>query len=342
MKIYLVGGAVRDKLLGKEPRDKDFVVIGSDEEMFLKKFPKAKKVGKKIPVYIYKGKEYTLSPFKTIEEDLWDRDLTINALAMDEDGKIYSLPTTLEDIKKKILRPVREENFLKDPLRIYRVARFLSQMPEYSIHQDLLKIISRVGQDKDLLKKISPERVCGELTKALEGKKPGNFLKLLGETFSFTYWFEEFDRFKNTNNSLNHIIEVMNKTSGYPCSVWMGMCHLLTLDELKKFSKRLKLPNRLKDTGIITIIWHKKAKDYPNMKSTEKVELLELLDRKKIFKEFFFFLFADSSKDFYPQAEKDLTKIKEVHLPKEYWGKGKLSGEILKSLKAKRLEEGVR
>lgn len=342
MRIYLVGGAVRDKLLGKKPKDKDFVVIGADENSFLKKFPKAKKVGKKIPVYIYKGKEYTLSPFKTIEEDLWDRDLTINAIAMDEDGNIYSLPTTLEDIEKKILRPVKEENFFKDPLRIYRVARFLSEMPEYSVHQDLLNIIKRVGQDRGLLKNISPERICNELIKALEGKKPGNFLKLLSETSSFTYWFEEFERLKNSNNSLNHVIEVMNKTSGSPCSVWMGMCHLLTLDEFKKFSKRLKLPNRLKDAGIITIIWHKKAKDYPNMKPIEKVELLELLDRKRIFKEFFFFLLADSSRDFYPQAQKELDKIKEVHLPKEYWNKGRLSGEILKSLKAKRLEEGER
>ena len=338
MKIFLVGGAVRDKILGNNPRDKDYVVLDGNERDFLKKFPKAKKIGKKIPVYIYKGKEFTLSPFKTIEEDLWDRDLTINALAMDESGKIYSLPSTLEDIKNKVLRPVRAKNFIKDPLRIYRVARFLAHMPEYTLHDELKEVMKRVGTDISLLKKISPERVAAELEKSLTGKRPGLFLQILWRYNALTYWFNEFKNFKNTD--LNHLVEVMNKLHNCKESVFMGMCHKLSLEDFYTFYKRLKLSNRLYYSGKFAILYKEEGKNYIQISDEKKVDLLETLDKKGLFKEFFSFIFAETSKDYYPQAHKDLITIKKVHLPQKYWNKGALSGRILKELKAKELSKG--
>ena len=142
MKKYLVGGAVRDKILGREVHDRDFAIIGASREEFLKQYRGAKKVGRKDCVYIYKGEEYTLSDLSDIQEDLFHRDLTINAFAEDvKDGSIISHPNASNDLENKILRPVREENFLNDPLRVFRAARFAAEFPEFTVHPELIRIM---------------------------------------------------------------------------------------------------------------------------------------------------------------------------------------------------------
>ena len=134
MKIYLVGGAIRDQLLGISVKDKDWVVVGSTpEEMRTKKF---KQVGKDFPVFIhpktgeeyalarterksghgYTGFEFDTNPNVTLEEDLARRDLTINAIAQDKDGKIVDPYNGQEDIKNKKLRHVSDA-FSEDPLK---------------------------------------------------------------------------------------------------------------------------------------------------------------------------------------------------------------------------------
>src|SRR3972149_5536721 len=144
MKIYLVGGAVRDKLLGLPVKERDWVVVGATpQEMLQKRF---KKVGRDFPVFLHPktheeyalarterktGKGYTdfvcySDPKVTLAEDLKRRDLTINAIAEDLDGKIIDPYNGCNDLKKRILRHVSPA-FAEDPVRILRVARFAAR-----------------------------------------------------------------------------------------------------------------------------------------------------------------------------------------------------------------------
>ena len=124
MKRYLVGGAVRDRLLGRPEGDRDYVVVGATLDAFLAAHPKAKPVGRHGKVaYIVSGCEYVLA--EDLGEDLARRDLTVNALALDEEtGEVVGLPGAREDLANRVLRPVSEANFFDDPLRVYRAARF--------------------------------------------------------------------------------------------------------------------------------------------------------------------------------------------------------------------------
>ena len=144
MQIYLVGGAVRDKLLGIEQSDRDYVVVGSNpEKMLALGFSQ---VGHDFPVFLHPKthEEYALARTEskngtgylgfncdfneniTLEEDLLRRDLTINAMAMDEKGNIIDPYHGMEDLKNRILRHVSDA-FVEDPLRVLRVARFYAR-----------------------------------------------------------------------------------------------------------------------------------------------------------------------------------------------------------------------
>ncbi|HBY55195.1 MAG TPA: multifunctional CCA tRNA nucleotidyl transferase/2'3'-cyclic phosphodiesterase/2'nucleotidase/phosphatase, partial [Coxiellaceae bacterium] len=151
MKVYLVGGAVRDKLLGLPIKERDWVVVGATpQEMLQKGF---KKVGRDFPVFLHPktheeyalarterktGKGYTdfvcySDPKVTLAEDLKRRDLTINAIAEDLDGKIIDPYNGCNDLKKRILRHVSPA-FAEDPVRILRVARFAARFGDFKVH----------------------------------------------------------------------------------------------------------------------------------------------------------------------------------------------------------------
>lgn len=101
--VYLVGGAVRDRLLGRTPREYDFA-FDADEATFLQRNPEARKVGKGVSVFLLRGQEFM--PLEgTLEEDMRRRDLTINALAEDRDGNLLGHPDALSDLREGILRP---------------------------------------------------------------------------------------------------------------------------------------------------------------------------------------------------------------------------------------------
>ena len=101
--VYLVGGAVRDRLLGRTPREYDFA-FDADEATFLQRNPEARKVGKSVSVFLLRGQEFM--PLEgTLEEDMRRRDLTINALAEDRDGNLLGHPDALSDLREGILRP---------------------------------------------------------------------------------------------------------------------------------------------------------------------------------------------------------------------------------------------
>ena len=197
MKIYLVGGAVRDKILGIPVNDKDYLVVGSTPEEMVKLGYKP--IGKDFPVFLhpitkeeyalartekkvgkgYHGFKFYTSPDVTLEEDLKRRDITINAIAEDEDGNIYDPFNGKDDIKNKIIRHVSDA-FIEDPLRILRVARFAALDAQFKVQRetlDLMKMMVSTGE----LKSLSVERVVAEISKGLEGQNPDIMIYYLCE-----------------------------------------------------------------------------------------------------------------------------------------------------------------
>lgn len=197
MKIYLVGGAVRDELLGYPYHEKDWVVVGATvDDMIAAGY---QQVGKDFPVFLhpetkeehalarterktaagYKGFEVHASPDVTLEDDLVRRDLTINAIAKEENGVLVDPYNGIEDIKNKVLRHVSPA-FTEDPVRILRVARFLARYAHlgFTIADEtmaLMKTMVSAGEVDALV----PERVWQEMQKALTEKTPTAFITTL-------------------------------------------------------------------------------------------------------------------------------------------------------------------
>ena len=208
MKTYLVGGAVRDKLLGIPVKDRDWVVVGATPEEMIKEGFKA--VGEDFPVFLhpntkeeyalarterksgegYKGFVFYSSPEITLEDDLKRRDLTINAIAEDEYGNLIDPYSGETDLKNGVLRHVSSA-FVEDPLRVLRVARFAACFG-FKISDEtmqLLKIISK----SDELDALVPERVWSEMEKALAGKYPTRFILALRSCYALEKLFHEID-----------------------------------------------------------------------------------------------------------------------------------------------------
>jgi len=211
MKTYLVGGAVRDQLLGKALQDRDWVVVGSTaEEMIRRGFTQ---VGKDFPVFLhpetkeeyalarterksgkgYGGFEVHTSPEVSLKEDLARRDLTINAIAMDDSGKIIDPYGGVDDLNKFILRHVTEA-FAEDPLRVLRVARFKARFHYlgFSIDPNTLNLMTEITNSGELTE-LAAERVWLELIKSLMEISPSQFFLSLKECGALQVLFPEID-----------------------------------------------------------------------------------------------------------------------------------------------------
>jgi tRNA nucleotidyltransferase (CCA-adding enzyme) len=199
MRAYWVGGAVRDKLLGLEPKDIDIVVVGSTaEEMIDSGF---RQVGKDFPIFINSSDtskiEYSLArrsrkngnadfgPEVTLEEDLGKRDLTINAMAIELTPHVshdsYDLTDPYfghDDLLNKVLRMVSKEAFCEDPIRVLRVARFAARYPDFRIEGETLRTMAHLVRD-GMLDNLVPERVWKELSRGLMEQKPSRMLQVL-------------------------------------------------------------------------------------------------------------------------------------------------------------------
>ncbi len=204
-KLYLVGGAVRDEIMGVTSQDKDYCVTGISYDEFLQLFPKAQIVGKDFPVFMLEGCEIALARterkvsgghkgFKietsknlTIEDDLKRRDITINAIAKEVlTGKIIDKFNGIEDINNKRIRHI-SSSFSEDPLRVYRVARFAAKLG-FKVDNETLKLMHSL---KEELLTITSERVFVELNKALSTKRPSVFFKVLKDADVLDVHFKE-------------------------------------------------------------------------------------------------------------------------------------------------------
>ena len=211
MKSYLVGGAVRDALLNLPVKDKDWVVVGaSPAEMLAQGF---QQVGRDFPVFLHPDtqQEYALArterksgsgytgfvcyaaPDVTLEQDLQRRDLTINAIAQDDEGRYYDPYHGRADIEQRKLRHVSVA-FNEDPLRVLRVARFAARFAHlgFVIADETLELMRSMAESGEL-SELTPERVWKETEKALETRTPQVYFQTLRDCGALVVLFPELD-----------------------------------------------------------------------------------------------------------------------------------------------------
>ncbi len=220
MRYYLAGGAVRDILLGKAPKDHDVVFAGNAQD-FIALNPSAYKVADDPEIFILNGCEYTALRGATPQEDLSARDLTINAFLLEESGKLHMHPLALEDLLARRLRPASDKSFSQDPLRVFRVARFAATLPEFAPSPDCLKLMEET-QKLGLLEGLAAERVGQELRRALSAPKPGNFLRVLEQAGCLAPWFSPLEQGVgkvagppkyHQHSVIGHIADIMDKSA---------------------------------------------------------------------------------------------------------------------------------
>lgn len=269
-KVYVVGGWVRDHFLGHDPKDMDFVVVGATTEQLLKFGDHVglefKKVGADFPVFLdkfgnewalarkerktgpgYKGFECDFDPFVTIEEDLFRRDLTVNAMAIEvaevfEDGSVTLDHNNVvdpfdgyQDLFQELLVHV-SEHFKEDPVRVLRVARFAARYQFY-VADHTMHMIDQMAKSGEL-NHLVPERVWAELEKALHGDLAGNFFQVLSQTEAMDHilpnfrqgWDDEVHRAVNASRD--------------PVEKWALATHKMTPARVNQLNQHLKVPKR--------------------------------------------------------------------------------------------------
>ncbi|MCH4245079.1 multifunctional CCA addition/repair protein [Acinetobacter gerneri] len=211
MQVYLVGGAVRDRILGHPVVEKDYVVVGATPDQLIAQG--FQPVGKDFPVFLhpetkeeyalarterksghgYHGFEFFTAPDVSLEEDLIRRDLTINAMAMDDDGQVIDPYHGLEDLNQKILRHVSDA-FIEDPLRVLRVARFAARYHAYGfqVADETLDLMRKLAQSGEL-NTLTPERVWKETSRALMEEHADIYFDVLRQCGALKVLFPEID-----------------------------------------------------------------------------------------------------------------------------------------------------
>ncbi len=224
MKIYTVGGAVRDALLGRPVTDRDHVVVGAtpDEMVALGYQP----VGQDFPVFLhprtheeyalarterksghgYKGFTVYAAPEVTLEEDLRRRDLTINAMALDESGTLIDPYGGQADLQSRTFRHVSAA-FAEDPVRILRVARFAARFTDFSVAPETLILMRQIVEDGEVDALVA-ERVWQEVSRGLMEEEPSRMFLVLRECGALARLFPEIDRLFGVPQPPEHHPEV--------------------------------------------------------------------------------------------------------------------------------------
>lgn len=226
MQIYLVGGAVRDQLLHLPVKDRDWLVVGATPEQLIEQG--YHQVGKDFPVFLdpktkeeyalarterKSGQGYTgficdFSPDITLEQDLLRRDLTINAIAQDEKGKLYDPYNGIKDLENRILRHISPA-FAEDPLRVLRVARFAARFAHlgFKIAPETLKLMRQLTKQGEI-SHLTAERVWLETEKALNEKNPEVYFEILRNVGALNVLMPELDTLYGVPNPPQHHPEI--------------------------------------------------------------------------------------------------------------------------------------
>lgn len=359
MKIHLVGGAVRDLLLGRPVTDRDYLVDHTTHEEFQGRYPTARLVGKSFPVFILDGEEYAWPRGGALDADLKLRDLTVNAMALDEDGVLRCHPRSLEDMAARVLRPCSPTSMSDDPVRVFRAARFAAQFPEFSPAPELLTQMRAVAAGG--LAACAAERVGREALKACAAPVPSRFLEILRLGGCLSPWLAELavcldvpagPPKHHDRDVFGHIRQVMDALAGDALAVWMGLTHdlgkALTAREkwpshhghdaageelARRLAHRIRLPAVFIEAGAMAAAEHMRAGRYLELRPATKVDLLMRLEAKKLVPRMFRLAAADGHGDHLKQAKRDLRAILKVRLPADKKDLGEQSGEYLRQLR---------
>ena len=327
MNIYLVGGAVRDKLLGLPVQDRDHVVVGgTPDEMVAQGF---KPVGADFPVFLhpvtkeeyalarterksghgYKGFKVYAAPDVTLEDDLKRRDLTINAMAEDEQGELVDPFGGAEDLRNGVLRHVSPA-FAEDPVRILRVARFAARYAKWGFHvahgtNQLMRQMAESGEVDHLV----AERVWTELDRALGEDKPSRFFEVLRGCGALARLFPEIDALFGVPQPEKHhpevdtgvhimlVLDAAAKLSSDTRVRFAALMHDLGkgntpkqewpqhigheergVELVKNFCQRFRVPNEHRDLALIAARFHAHCHKIAELRPATVVDTLEAMD----------------------------------------------------------------
>ena len=296
MKIYTVGGAVRDELLGESVQDRDYVVVGATPEEMVKLGYKP--VGKDFPVFLhpeskeeyalarterktgrgYHGFAFHAAPDVTLEQDLARRDLTINALAKDEQGRIIDPFNGTRDLEEGVLRHVSPA-FAEDPVRILRVARFAARFG-FTIAPETLELMRAMAENGEV-DALVPERVWQELSRGLMERHPSRMFEVLQETGALSrvipevgLLYEEPDHAAEAMRLLDLAAEQDAKLEVRIAAVARA-CDPFAIESL---AERLKLPSACRDLALLAARHTNLIVDVQELDAAELLELLDSTD----------------------------------------------------------------
>ena len=267
LKKYIVGGWVRDKLLTElghpmQSNDKDWVVTGATPEEMLKL--KFVPVGNDFPVFLhpktheeyalarterksghgYKGFTFFTDSSGTLEQDLLRRDLTVNAMAMDEEGHLIDPYGGFEDLKKGLLRHVSAA-FEEDPLRILRVSRFRAKLPWFRIAEETETMLRRMVESGEV-DALVPERVTAEIRKALKETKPSVFFDELEANGFMGRVYPEWKQTDFSRSLLDSLATGSSEEEKFAASVAS-----VDPDKLPALLEALRMPKKLTEFAIL-------------------------------------------------------------------------------------------
>lgn len=327
MQVFLVGGAVRDQLLQLEIKDRDYVVTGSTSEELLKLG--YQQVGKDFPVFLHpqSGEEYALARTErkqgagykgftcyagedvSLQDDLIRRDLTVNAMAISEQGELIDPYHGLNDLKNKTLRHISSA-FSEDPLRVLRVARFAARFYKlgFSIDPETLDLMRKLT-DSGELNHLTAERVWLETAKALQTDSPHIYFQTLRNCGALALLFPEIEAlFGIPGPKLWHpeidtgihtlmVVEQSVKLSDSIAFRFACLVHdlgkaltpkekwpshkghgLLGLAVIKNLCLRLKIPNECRDLALLVSEHHTLVHGALELKASTLVKLMDKND----------------------------------------------------------------
>lgn len=327
MKVYLVGGAVRDQLMGLPVNERDWVVVGATKDELLNQ--KFRQVGRDFPVFLhphtqeeyalarterkvatgYYGFDCDFSPSVTLEEDLARRDLTINAMAMDEEGQLIDPYQGLSDLNNKILRHVSPA-FIEDPVRVLRVARFMARFHHLGFTlANETRVLMYAMVKRGELGHLVAERVWQEWAKSLGEKNPEQFIIALRACDALRVVLPEVEALFGVPNPFKHhreidsgvhsimVLEAAVARTPDPMTRFAALVHDLgkALTPMREWPshhghenkgvgvinalcERLKIPTDYKHLAVMVSRFHLNIHQLLNLRAATVLKILEQTD----------------------------------------------------------------
>lgn len=292
METYLVGGAVRDQLLDYPVVEHDWVVVGATPEQMLELG--YRQVGRDFPVYLHPdtNEEYALArterksggghtgfvcnadPTVTLEEDLCRRDLTVNAIAMADNGKLIDPYGGQADLEQRVLRHVSPA-FVEDPLRVLRVARFLARYQHlgFSIDPSTLALMRTIAESGEI-QLLPVERIWSELERALNERSPAAFFTSLQRCAALDLVMPGLE---DVERSLARLQSASEAGAG-DANLFAVLLAELAPDRVEALCKHLQAPRRFRELALLASRFGSAFRQVQTLSAAELLQVLEQAD----------------------------------------------------------------